>query len=553
MQAAESTAGAPGSTAGSSGREQARMRRALLSQRGRGEGPAAPPTRPLRQGTLQYAPKVTESPTHGGQIVTGSRIGRGTQVTGDEPGATLPVSGTQYIGASDGPPVRSGGPKVGLARTAGGAVVSGTLIRSKVRVTGDEARGTIITGEAEQGPADDLTPRASESAPVAAQFNRQANPHGHSVFGTNLGKSASYFGSRERTRKPPIESTATGIGITGSAIGRGGRVTGDEEGACRQLTGNQYLTPARAECGGAGDGAKPAARAEATRRDPVTGAKVSVAQTWGQQRLTGTNVEHDPRVTGEAAGSCSIVTGSPYQGPNTIHGWCDPQVAGAAEERLTRRPALSAITGDVPQHTETVTGTGRGAAREVTGSAYYGGPARASDTGDALSQLDARFSVSSPQRSAQLRARAAREAPSTSEPGRPAEVSVISTSPPITGSFALRTDRVTGNAEFHFRSRSATNPNAAAARLRLTGEGRAQGTRVTGWSWSEQSNVTGTEGPTAAERNPSERSGKPQGFSGARRFKTLAKNEDRRQLVTGLSGWSGKTAAAVTLSGGAQA
>jgi hypothetical protein len=440
-----------------------------------------------------------------------------------------------------------------LARTAGGGIVSGTLIRSKVRVTGDESGRTIITGEAEQSDEDDLTPRAGESPPVAAQFNRQANPHGHSVFGTNLGKYASSFGSRERAREAPIESTEHGLSITGSAVGRGGRVTGDEEGACRQVTGNQYLTPARVECGGAST-----PRAGAIRRDPVTGGKVSISQTWGQQRLTGTNVEHDPRVTGEAAGSCSIITGSPYQGANTVHGWCDPSVAGAAEERLTRRPALSAVTGDVPHHTDTVTGTGRGAARHVTGSAYYGAEARVSDAGDALSSLDARFSVSSPQRSAQLRARAAKETPSASEAGRAGAgragaVSVINTSPPITGSFAVRSDRVTGNAEFHFKPRSAIDPNAAPARLRLTGEGRAQGTPVTGASWSEQSNVTGTEGSVAAERNPSERSGKPQSFSGARRFKALAKTEDSKQLVTGLLGWSGKTAAKVTLSGGAQA
>ncbi len=499
---------------------------------------------------MQYAPKVTESQTHGGQVVTGSRIGRGTQVTGDENGANLPVSGTQYIGASDGPPVRSGGPKVGLARTAGGGVVSGTLIRSKVRVTGDEPGGIMITGEAEQGAEDDLTPRAAESAPVAAQFNRQANPHGHSVFGANLGKSAISFGSRERARAAPIESTESGLAITGSAVGRGGRVTGDEEGACRHVTGNQYLTPARAECGGAPGATTPGARGGAFRRDPVTGAKVSVAQTWGQQRLTGTNVEHDPRVTGEAAGSCSIITGSSYQGATTVHGWCDPGTAATAEARLTRRPALSSITGNVPRHTDAVTGTGRGAAREVTGSAYYAAQPEASVAGDALSELDARFSISSPQRSAQLRARAEKQTPAA---GTANAVSVVGTSPPITGSFAIGRDRVTGNAEFHFKSRSATDPNAEAARLRLTGEGGVQGTRVTGSSWSEQSNVTGTEGSTAAERNPSERSGKPQAFSGARRFKTLAKAGDSKQLVTGLLGWSGKTAARVTLSGGAQA
>ena len=538
-------------------REQARARRAHLSQRGRGEEPPAPPTRPPRQGTLQYVPKVTESTTHGAQIVTGSRIGRGTQVTGDEPGALLPVSGTQYIGASDGPPARSGGPKVGLARTAGGGIVSGTLVRSKVRVTGDERGATAtITGEAEQSAEDDLTPRAADRGYGASQFTRQVDPHGHSVFGTNLGRSARSFGSRERTRSAPIESTQNGLAITGSAVGRGGRVTGDETGVCRHITGNQYLTPAgsQAECGGLGGGTAPSSQLGAQRRDPVTGGKVNVAQTWGQQRLTGSNVEHDPRVTGDAAGSCAPITGTPYQGPSTVHGWCDPDAATTAEDRQTRRSALSSVTGDVPMNSDKVSGTSRGAAREVTGSPYFRAapPASSAGSGNAITSLDARFSVSSPQRTAHLRAGAAQ---TTSTPGgaRAGNESNTHGSPSITGSFAISNDRVTGNSEFHFRSRSAHESTAAPARLTLTGEGRAQGTPMTGGSWTEQSNVTGTEGVTAAERNPSERAGKPQAFSGARRFKTLAKHEETKQLVTGLLGWSGKTAAKVTLSGGAQA
>jgi hypothetical protein len=497
---------------------------------------------------------VTESTTHGGQIVTGSRIGRGTQVTGDEPGAYLPVSGTQYIGASDGAAVRSGGPKVGLSRTAGGALVSGTLVRSKVRVTGDEAGGRIaITGEAEQTLEDDVTERATDSAPVTAQFNRQVDPHGHSVFGTNLGRSARSLGSRVRTREAPIESTEKGLPITGSAVGRGVRVTGDEDGVCRQVTGDQYLSPARAqaECGGSGGGTAPPAQMGGMRRDPVTGGKVSVAQTWGQQRLTGSNVEHDPRVTGDAAGSCSLITGTPYQGAATVHGWCDPGVAAAAEDRLPRRAARAAVSGDVPSHAEHVTGMGRGATREITGSAYFRASPDDASAGseDAIAALDARFSISSPQRQAQLRARAADK----SHAGEGSGASAASHAPTITGSFAIGRDRVTGNAEFHFRSRGSTDPNAAAAHARLTGEGRADGTRVTGAAWTEQSKVTGTEGTVAAERNPSERAGKPHAFAGARQFKTLAKQEENKQRVTGLLGWSGKTAARVTLSGGAQA
>ena len=481
------------------------------------------------------------------------------QVTGDEPGSYLPVSGTQYIGASDGPPARSGGAKVGLTRTAGGGIVSGTLVRSQVRVTGDEPGGRIkITGEADQNLEDDVTPRAAGGAHTASQFGRQVDPHGHSVFGTNLGRSAVSLGSRDRSREAPIESTENGLAITGSAVGRAGRVTGDENGACRHVTGNQYLSPAsaQAECGGSGGGTAPPAQMSARRRDPVTGAKVSIAQTWGQQRLTGSNVEHDPRVTGDAAGSCSLITGTPYQGAGTIHGWCDPGVAAAAEERLPRREVEANPHRRRHHREKNRRGSGRnerGAARDLTGTPYAreasqtAGDGSATHPADSLAALDARFSVSSPQRRAQLRARAddtsAAAGSTAGGAGRSA---------PITGSFAIGGDRVTGNAEFHFRSRSAET-SAPAAHSRLTGEGRADGSLVTGVSWTEQSNVTGTEGRTAAERNPSERSGKAQSFSGARAFKSLAKNEDSKQLVTGLLGWSGKTAAKVTLSGGAKA
>jgi hypothetical protein len=192
---------------------------------------------------------------------------------------------------------------------------------------------------------------------------------------------------------------------------------------------------------------------------------------------------------------------------------------------------------------------GRGATREITGSAYFrASPDEvATGSGDAVAALDARFSISSPQRKAQLRARAAQKSPAG---GGPEGASGL---PPITGSFAIASDRVTGNAEFLFRSRGSTDPNAAAAHDRLTGEGRAEGVRVTGAAWTEQSNVTGTDGSEAVERNPTERAGKPQAFSGAQQFKKLAKHEENKQRVTGLLGWSGKTAARVTLSGGAQA
>jgi hypothetical protein len=432
---------------------------------------------------------------------------------------------------------------VGLSRTERGGVVSGTLIRSKVAITGDEAGSKIsITGEAEQHPDDDLTERSDTGGHASAQFERQVDPHGHSVFGTNLGRSLRQAGSRSRQRAAALETTDRGLAITGSAIGRATRVTGDEDGACRHVTGDQYLSPAKAqaECGGAGGGtAAPAAMGMGmVRRDPVTGGKVAVATTWGAQRLTGTDVEHDPRVTGDMQGSCSVVTGTHYHGPRTLHGWCDPAVGESAEQQLPRRAATSAVTGDAPRHDDAVTGTGRGSARSITGTPYYREVATAQVPPDAVAAVDEKFSVTSPQRAAQLRAdRAAVDAPSAASR--------------ITGAFAIQPKKLTGNLEFTFRPRHAPEPEAKPGRTRISGEGRTAGQRISGASWDDQTNVTGTEGFTAHERNPSERNGKPHAFAGASQFKSKAIKEEPKQLVTGMFGWSSSSAAKVTLSGGA--
>jgi hypothetical protein len=524
-------------------REQARARRAEQSQRGRGGAPAAPPSRSPRQGRIEYAPKVVESPTQRGQKVTGLRIGRGAQVTGDEPGSSLPVSGTQYIGADAGG-ARAMAPKVGQMRTAGGLVVSGTLVRSRVPITGDEAGSRLtITGEVDPRIDDDLTARPDSGAYVAAQFQRQANPHGASVFGPNLGRSVRSIGSRRREGSRALESTEGGLAITGSAVGRSVRVTGDHDGACRNVTGDQYLTPARAqaECGNRGDGngggTAPAKFIGAPRRDPVTGAKVTEARTWGAQRVTGPDVEHRPGVTGDEPGTCRVVTGTPYQGTTSAWGWCEPEAAEDSARRLEPRVSQTGVTGDTPRPDGRVTGNERGGARDITGTPYQCSEPAPATIADAVQHVAERFSVASPQRQAHLRAdRSAVQAPSAA--GR------------VTGSFAVGHDKLTGNVEFGFRPRQPRDGEGK--RVPLTGEARTEGRKITGDAWKPQGNVTGTEGYIAAERNPSERAGKPHAFANAGLFKAKGHHEEPRQIVTGMVGWTAKSAAKVTLSGGAQ-
>jgi hypothetical protein len=233
-----------------------------------------------------------------------------------------------------------------------------------------------------------------------------------------------------------------------------------------------------------------------------------------------------------------VLTGTPYHGTGTIGAYCDPAVAGSATARLAPRPAAVAVTGDTPLNVQHVTGAGRGAGLSISGTPYFG-EAKAEPAPDSsLNAIAARFSIRSPQRTAQLQAADAAAANPAAER--------------ITGSFAVGHDKVTGNLEFRFQPRSAAQQDARAAHTRVSGEGSIKGRRITNCSWGDHPAVTGTEGPTAAERNPSERDGKPHTFAGATRFKTLAKQEEGKQLVTGLFGWSSKTGAKVTLTGGAQ-
>lgn len=528
---------APADCAHSSCRAAARQRRADLSRTGRGEASPPRPSRPPRQDRLEYPHKVSASQTQGGQSVTGPRFSTIPQVTGASRGLAQPISGTQYIAAETALGVaaqgwRAAGSKVGLARTSGGNIVSGALVRGRSAVTGDEAHPSVaITGEADQRLEDDITPRAADAGQEAAQFRRQADPHGVTALGTNLGRSAGSVGSRHRERTPALEASHAGLAITGSAVGRSQRVTGDEDGACREITGSQYLTPARRQvhCGGP----QPTIPGH-DRADPVSGAKVKVSETWGGSAITGIDVEHDPRVTGEAPGTCAVITGSPYQGATSTAGWCEAEVSGQAASRLARHMSVRPITGDAPAHIDAVTGTARGATRSITGTPYYRESTAAMELADRpVAAIDAGFSVGSPQRSAHLRVDPARG-------GR------------ITGVFALAEDKITGNAEFHFRPRRGSDPDAASPRDRITGEGRTGGPTVTGHAWSGGSSVTGVDGHFAAARNPSLRTGKPGAFAGATVFKAEAPREEARPLVSGMFGFSAGASARVTLSGGAQ-
>ena len=510
-----------------SGREAAMKRRAERAQYGRGDAPASGPCRPPRQGNVTYPAKVPQVTTAvANATVTGLSYASGRAMTGAEAGFDKPLTGTQYVSAGEGG-YRASMSKVGRTRTMGGQTVSGTMVRSTVKITGDEDSADIrITGNADQRMTDDIDARGESFVPVGAQFARQSQPHGHTVFGTNLGRSARSVGSRSRDTERPVEQTEAGHAVSGTAIGRSTRVSGDEIGSLRRLTGSQYLAPANAMVA-----------PETGRADPASGGKVTESQTWGGQTITGPEMEHDRRVTGSEPGTCQTLTGTPYYGATGAHGWCDPESA-EAEGALRARRTPRTVTGNVPLNDPMVSGTQRGAERNITGSSYFVAEEAGTDPkADSVAQSITGFSVSSPQRAAHLRARA--DQPSETRPGSA-----------ITGTFAQGEGKITGNVAFDATQRR-PQTGIAPARRSLTGEGATKGPAITGSAWSENSRVTGTEDYTATSRNPSERAGSAHGFAGAGKFKSKAVSHDRKSKVTGAVGSTLPSSACVTLSGGA--
>lgn len=554
---------------------------------------AARPSGRLRNANpIQYPPKVTESKSYAGHKVTGVRIGRGENVTGDERGAALQVTGIQYIGTEAGYNPREGGIKVGASKTVAGQIVTGSQVRSKISITGDESNPALqITGECDQELVDDLLPRREQGSYASMQFQSQNDPHGRSVFGANLGRSVKSIGSRNRGILYSNEESAGGRPITGTAVGRSELTTGDESGSCRDVTGNQYLMPAAKQplCETNGrdlpkkvgishtlHGARTTGTQVGQRirqRGSITGTEekgicqnisgteysgaeqytchcgtppaqagngnVSHATTWEGQRITGVDIEHNERVTGDEQGVCGAITGTPYAGPNQYQAFCSAENEDKAGRRISSQMASgNHVSGDLPLNVDRVSGTQRGSEHEITGTRYYvANPGKDVDTDlmERIKQINDSFSIRSPQRESQVRT------------GIDA-VNAPTAGSRITGTFSAGVGKITGNQEFNFNPRPKVE--ASADKSRITGEGRIEGRTITGSAWISKDNVTGTEGYIAAERNPSQRNGDLHAWAGARKFKAKATHPEPTHHVTGMVGWSPAASAPITVSGG---
>lgn len=469
--------------------------------------------------------KVRLTKTGHGNRVTGNEVGRSSKVTGDEPGTCKNVTGTEYLSADQqqeycGTAPRPNPRKVGEARTTGGRTVSGVMVGRSERVTGNEPGSNIRPTGTQYLDAEPLT-----------QADRVPSKVG-------------------RTQ------TLSGGMVTGTTVGRSTKVTGDEPGTCKSITGDQYL------------GAEQFQAFCASRPEPEA-PKVGLSRTRKQLLVSGTQTGRSSKVTGDEPGTCKAVTGTPYAGLEQAEAWCPPEQRRQIEARTPRLAATpgAPLTGLQPGIGGAMTGASRGACEPISGTPYVGadqfaaacGAAQPGD-GDfprplegAFSELPGSgFSVSSPAQQAALSRDVMTQVTGTryDQGGR------------ITGPFDMGTGKVTGTEQFRFGVQgqlsgslleapieSDPGSSAQAPRPRVTGEGQSAGGKITGDDWERGDRVTGTEGVSAARRNPS-RVGPMSAMAPVAR----KRNESVPEPVSKVTGSSGSTdrGALITYSGGAR-
>jgi hypothetical protein len=561
------------------------LAKALREQRSKNGGSGQKQSRPCghvrpgksgETGAAQDAPwKVGASETVRGQTVTGTMVGRSPDVTGDEASTCRTVTGTEYLGAdifrefcrTDAP--ASAARKVTVTSTSHGNPVSGNRIGRGGNVTGNEP-GTckLVTGdeytsaEQQQGYCGEFAQKSPRKISMVETMK------GKKVSGDNVGRSAKMTGDesgmkRELTGtqytsasdignapvKVGISATLRGGNVTGTMLGRREKMTGDEAGSCRNVTGDDYIGQEQFS-----------SFCESTPAPQDR--KVGASPTNKGNTVTGTMTGRSGKVTGDEPGTCKSVTGTPYAGIDQADAYCEAPALKEIQART--RPLAStpgpALTGQQPGVGGVMTGADKGACEPVTGTPYVGAdqfahacPATPADStspdypqslGDSVPGQ--KFSVVPPSGGA------AHAEGSTGVTGSQYEQGHI------TGPFGMATGKVTGTEQARYGQKNMLSSDMRPVvaedyegriKSRITGEGQDAGLKITGDDWERGEHVTGTEGKSATRRNPTIRMGMASAMAVEPK-----RNEELPIPNSKVTGGSGNTdkGSLITYSGGAR-
>ncbi|MCB4407149.1 CsoS2 family carboxysome shell protein [Synechococcus sp. MU1642] len=355
--------------------------------------------------------KVGHSLTEQGRPVSGVMVGRSASVTGDEAGANRSLTGDQYLGSD---PLPEGRPaaKVGLSGTLSGTGVTGTLVGRSSQVTGNEFGSCHrVTGDQYISAEQVNSFCGGKPEPEAAKVGFSVTNRNQVVSGTRTGRSEHVTGDepgscqavtgtpyagleqagqhcgtpavkaiRERT---PVRVGTPSAAMTGIQPGVGGVMTGDKRGACEAVTGTPYVGADQlaAACGadapaGTDTHGQAPEGAAWTRFSVVSPARAAQQQREANAGVTGTSYEDGNRITGPFDMAGGKVTGTEqfrfdnreFQNRQQQRQF-QPTVAVVSEpsekpaSRVTGEGSSTKITGDDWDRGEHVTGTEGASAR----------------------------------------------------------------------------------------------------------------------------------------------------------------------------------------------
>ncbi len=536
-------------------------------------------------GQCEAPPKVEETATTGGQIVTGTNVERSSKVTGNEAGSCKKITGNEYSGPDQYAALCASGPyvppaKVGVTHTVGRAQrVTGTEVGHSSKMTGDE-RGASkrVSGIEYLGAETQAQLSATPPPSPAPKVGTTRTAKNKTVTGTMVGTSSKMTGDElgsckhvtgdeylnpatadvpcatEQSPGPAkvnVSRTTHGRKVTGTLVGGSPKMTGDEYGACHGITGTEYIGSELQKelCG--------------TQPLPSP-AKVGLSRTWRDQQVSGTQVGRSEKVTGDEFGACETITGTPYVGRDRYEKFCAPRdvAASAARVVLARPPAGHAMTGIQPSVRGKMTGDERGACLNVSGTPYVGddqftqacdsaGAQGVQATADKSGTFSSGAFSLTPPTHATHGTHATRTVTGTAYDGATR----------ITGPMSKAMGVMTGTEEFRHPAYRETlvapapegektdGGKKTEAKSRVTGEG-IDTKNITGDDWSRNERVTGTEG-VSARRNPTLRGDQRGVVMSAKQNKERERPKNPVSKITGSSGNSA-TGNTITYSGGAR-
>ncbi|MBL4761736.1 MAG: hypothetical protein JKY93_03440 [Gammaproteobacteria bacterium] len=324
------------------------------------------------------------SSTLSGQAVSGTKVGQG-QITGAETGACKIISGIEYLGTEEFKTHCSTTPeaspaKVAITRTNKGRTISGTEIGQAQAVTGDRAGVCSTVTGTEYIPADQgssfcdskaqgtvMAKAKTGASPVTSSANKKhkggtnINVSGANAFPERSGsiQPNSKDGYDNRPTKVVASNTLAGNMTTGTQVGRGQAVTGDERGYCQSITGAGYQGKEEVEgvCN--------------TKSTSTPAEKVSVSGTFGGQIVTGDRSGAIGGLTGASAGNCQPLSGSSYMDAGSLADNCSASDHTSLMQRAKQIKAknMQSLTGVQPGLMG-LTGAQKGACEVVSGTPY---------------------------------------------------------------------------------------------------------------------------------------------------------------------------------------